>query len=316
MAHDPNSVAVVVVTRNRKAMLKRCLAALAAQTRPPGRVFVVDNASSDGTAELIREEFRSAEYLRLEENLGGAYGFHEGMKAALAAGFGWIWTMDDDCFADPRALEKLTEAAKDGAVYGSVTLSEEGGGALACGRVSWLDAGKETPVSDVSSFGGIAAAETAGIGFGGLFISRGVIALVGLPRKDFFIYGDDSEYSRRIRIRHGIRMFYVPGSVIRHPPLRLREVKLFGRRVQIVESSPWRAYYNVRNQAYVRRLYSAGGWPDFTWYLVRQAGFLALRAFFVDDGEHCRRFYLYMLALLDGARGRMGKRDFKEVQGG
>lgn len=304
-------VAVVVVTRNRKELLRRCLAALRAQTLPPARIVVVDNESSDGTPEMLRADFPEVDNLRLDENIGGAGGFCEGMKAAAASGCAWIWTMDDDCLPGAAALEELAAVAREGAVYGSVTLSEKGGGAFASFNVNLTSGGVERKVYNISELAGVAAAETTGIGFGGLFISRLTVEKVGFPRKDFFVYADDSEYSRRLRLQHGIRMFYAPGSVILHPPQQQRTALVFGRSVPYVAAPLWKTYYNIRNQVYVSRLYSRGLFGFYLGYLPRQILFLSFRAFFLDEDENLKRFYFYLVAVFDGVFGRLGKRDFK-----
>src|SRR4051812_43764609 len=86
-------VYAIVVTHNRRGLLEECLRALEAQTRPPDRVLVVDNASSDGTPEMVREAFPEAELLALPDNEGSSGGFHEGMKRAHAEGAEWLWLM-------------------------------------------------------------------------------------------------------------------------------------------------------------------------------------------------------------------------------
>src|SRR5467141_949335 len=104
------SVAAVVVTYNRKQLLARCLEAIRAQSRPSDRVFIVDNASSDGTAEHLAAAGLlddSIEYIRLPANSGSAGGFHEGMRRAYEAGFEWLWLMDDDGCPAPDCLERL-----------------------------------------------------------------------------------------------------------------------------------------------------------------------------------------------------------------
>src|SRR3712207_8113083 len=58
--------------RSRKAALVECLAALAAQTRPPDRILVVDNAGTDGTAEMVRSEYPSVELVVLDRNVGAS----------------------------------------------------------------------------------------------------------------------------------------------------------------------------------------------------------------------------------------------------
>ena len=109
------TVAAVVVTRNRPALLKRCLEAIDSQTYPVRELVVVDNASDEPTREFLASETerRSADFhsIRLEENTGGAGGFHEGMRAALTLPCTHMWLMDDDCEPEPEAMAELVAAA-------------------------------------------------------------------------------------------------------------------------------------------------------------------------------------------------------------
>jgi rhamnopyranosyl-N-acetylglucosaminyl-diphospho-decaprenol beta-1,3/1,4-galactofuranosyltransferase len=100
-------VCAVVVTWNRKALLRECLAGLLRQTRAPEQILVIDNHSTDGTPDMVRQEFPSAVLHETGSNLGGAGGFHHGMKRAHEEGFDWIWVMDDDIEPYPEALERL-----------------------------------------------------------------------------------------------------------------------------------------------------------------------------------------------------------------
>ena len=84
---DARDVTAVVVTYNRLPLLRRCLAALQAQTVQGLRVLVVDNASADGTAEYLKTLAMPGLVCRiLTENLGGAGGFAYGMQAAAELG--------------------------------------------------------------------------------------------------------------------------------------------------------------------------------------------------------------------------------------
>ena len=94
---NAETVAVVVVTYNRAALLTRMLAGLAALDRAPDAVIVVDNASTDHTATVLEAvEDLPLQVIRPEENLGGSGGFHLGVQAAFEQGFDRIWLMDDD----------------------------------------------------------------------------------------------------------------------------------------------------------------------------------------------------------------------------
>ena len=123
-------LSAVIVTYNRSEMLRRCLAALGEQTRPPDRILVVDNASTDGTASMLEREHPTVEVLRLTVNEGGAGGFHEGIRRAYESGMEWLWLMDDDTIPTPSALEELLAAAErlDGTAP-----------ALLASRVIWRD---------------------------------------------------------------------------------------------------------------------------------------------------------------------------------
>ena len=81
------SVWAVVVTWNRRALLEQCLAHLIAQTRHCDGVVVVDNASDDGTAEMLADAWAGqAMVVRMPVNTGGAGGFNAGIRAAIEAG--------------------------------------------------------------------------------------------------------------------------------------------------------------------------------------------------------------------------------------
>ena len=128
-------IAAVVVTYNRKALLIEGLESLLNQSHPLDAIYIIDNCSSDGTYEFLRdrelvgptggqdrgswETVRAVplpavpprqtqiHFVRLPENTGGAGGFHEGMKRAAEAGFDWLWLMDDDLVTASDALEAL-----------------------------------------------------------------------------------------------------------------------------------------------------------------------------------------------------------------
>src|SRR4051812_24087981 len=99
-----------VVTYTPKALLEECLQALRPQQRAVDHVLVIDNASTDGTPDMVRARFPWAQLRTLPDNEGGAGGFHEGLKAAHDAGAEWIWLMDDDTIPAPTALSRLLEA--------------------------------------------------------------------------------------------------------------------------------------------------------------------------------------------------------------
>ena len=192
---DARDVTAVVVTYNRLPLLRRCLAALQAQTAQGLRVLVVDNASADGTAEYLKTLAMPGLVCRiLTENLGGAGGFAYGMQAAAELGCKAVWLMDDDTLPEPQALEALlaADAAMDGA-YGwlsSRALTPDGSDQP-------MNLQRKTMYRDIDGFDGkeIPAVMAS---FVSLFLRMDTVRQFGLPIAEFFIWSDDWEYTRRI----------------------------------------------------------------------------------------------------------------------
>jgi len=238
-------VRAVVLTYNRKAALEECLAALAAQTRAPDQILVVDNAGTDGTAEMVRSSYPSVELVVLERNVGASGGFHEGIRIAYERGAEWIWTMDDDVIPERDALEKLLEAEKALAAEGRPKPY------LLNSTVLWTD-GHLHPMNEVkfklepeqfvetSELGLLPARHTT---FVSLLLHSRAVEEFGLPLEHFFMWSDDIEYTGRI-LREGPRGYLVPGSVAVH--------KTKVAHTATIEGGP-RFYYHVRNFLYMLR---------------------------------------------------------------
>ena len=104
-------VAAVVVTYNRVALLQQCLRALEEQSMPLTAIWVIDNASTDGTADTVRAMgLENLIYRNTGRNLGGAGGFAYGIREAAEAGYDALWVMDDDTIPERAALECLVQA--------------------------------------------------------------------------------------------------------------------------------------------------------------------------------------------------------------
>ena len=237
----PARVVAVVVAYNRADLLAEVLAALAGQRTPLARVVVVDNASTDASAEVARAAGDLVDLVSLPRNTGGAGGFAAGMAVALADHEpDWLWLMDDDTVPTEGALTELLTA-----VGGTDTV-------VAGSRVLWHD-GTEHPMNTprqkpfVSRDERIAAARHGGIAirstsFVSMLVRADVVREIGLPIADYFIWNDDFEYSTRaLRGRRGI---HVPASVVVH------KTKVLGS----TDADPGpRFYYEVRNKFWMFR---------------------------------------------------------------
>ena len=212
---DPDQrVCAVVVTRNRRDLLRRCLRALADQSRPVDRTVVVDKASDDGSADMVRAEFPGVQLLRLEQNRGGAGGFHDGMAWAHEHGFGWLWLLDDDTLAHADALEALLAGAgraPDGAplLVASVVLWKDG-------RLHPMNLGLPRWRSRAALAAGVAGGllPMRYVTFVSVAIRREAIDRFGLPLPHYFIRTDDVEFTARV-LKHEPG-YLVPESRVCH----------------------------------------------------------------------------------------------------
>jgi len=248
-------VCAVVVTYNRKDLLRECLQALESQTRKPDHILVVDNASTDGTYEMLRAEFPGAEVVRLPENQGGAGGFHEGMKRAYKQGFEWLWLMDDDGMPDPTTLEELL-SEREAEFKGCLVLAKEERGTTAFYYP--LPTGENTKdVFEIENAYPQGALPGFLNPFNGCLVHRSVVSKIGLPLKKFFIWGDETEYFLRAR-RAGVKIGTLLDAKFRHPKDRqkMHKLVLFGRAVLLPYSDdPKRFFLIVRNQTYIYWVY-------------------------------------------------------------
>ncbi len=314
---DKCSVAAVVVTYNRKELLRQCLHALLSQTRPLDEIIVVDNASTDGTDHMISAEFPQITYVRLPENIGGAGGFHEGMKLAYEKGYDWIWLMDDDAFPYNDALQHLVRQIENRLKNGEFNFC------LYSVYVGPDEVRFSEPITVFVNgqkytylhFDDILKSRVLqGIGgpFLGPLIPSHAIARVGLPRKDTFIWGD-YEYFQRLR-DGGFTIYYDFRSKIRHPihdyksiMLPIGMVKLkppIWRRFNVPLGPPWKQYYGVRNEVFFATRYGKGGVGILKAILavVVKVCILVLH----ERGNRLEMMRWCLRGVGDGLRGRMG----------
>jgi rhamnopyranosyl-N-acetylglucosaminyl-diphospho-decaprenol beta-1,3/1,4-galactofuranosyltransferase len=224
MEMKSKSVSAVVVTHNRRGPLKHVLESLVAQSHPVDRIYVVDNASTDGTAEFLSSlNNPGISSKRLLTNTGGAGGFSYGMKWAYEEGHELIWLMDDDGVPENDALERLVTAAISSPVtrvLNSTVVAEDDPTVLAFGTWVTDDRGvPQTLIRDVETLGSYADTNGEFLGWGcffnGTLIPRTVIQSVGLPDVRLFIRGDEIDYY--FRVRRAVTIATVLASRHRHP---------------------------------------------------------------------------------------------------
>lgn len=195
--HDGHgSVAAVVVTYNRKDFLAALLPTLIAQSRPLDAIYVVDNASTDGTGAFLIEEYQQQPMIHpvfLTTNSGGSGGFYAGVRQAYLDGHDWFWLMDDDVTALPEGLEGLlryTEGA--GCIHGR-RIDFHGGAFFWQPRINEF-LGIPLPYLRNPFADGADVFQTNSGVFEGMLVSNEVVTQIGPPDPRFFITWDDAVY--------------------------------------------------------------------------------------------------------------------------
>jgi len=245
MENKKEKIAGVVVTYNRKELLRECLDALLNQTHPLDSVVLIDNASVDGTQEFLKENGHLSnpkiDYLRLPENIGGAGGFYEGMKRGYEKGFDWLWLMDDDAIPLDDALEKLLKASR-------ILSENQKEGVFISNSISSQKEIKNSISSEIVQINQAM--------FIGWLTPHKIINSIGFPYKDFFIYWDDIEYSKRL-INHGFFIYKVCDSYIIHKSWMnqcRKSSKILFWQVSGSIYSDWKSYYLFRNNIFFYKL--------------------------------------------------------------
>jgi rhamnopyranosyl-N-acetylglucosaminyl-diphospho-decaprenol beta-1,3/1,4-galactofuranosyltransferase len=236
------TVAVVVVTYNRAALLTRMLAGLAALDRSPDAVIVVDNASTDHTPTVLDGvQDLPLQVIRPEENLGGAGGFHAGVEAAFDKGYDRIWLMDDDVVPAPDCLDVLMRVDEDCLM----AVREDTSGHLVEKAAVTFDLRNPLKIKPKTAMVETTygardrmpeLAEIQNVAFEGFMVRRRVVEAIGLPDPDFFIFYDDVDFALRAR-RAGFKIWAVRDAVL------VRQLDFD----QQHDLAGWKGYYMYRN---------------------------------------------------------------------
>ncbi len=294
-------LAVVLVTYNRAADLKITLTQLSTMQDEFDHLIVINNCSTDNTADVLYELkakfFINFDTLTLDQNRGGAGGFHAGVKFAVNLPVDWIWMSDDDAIPQAGCLATLlTYATSESNVYGSTAIVKDSSSGELCWPALRLDDSGRRTFPNAERHDEIdAIQEVTMIPFLGFMVSRKMALEVGPPNTNYFISGDDVEYGIRMQAA-GAKLYQVRDSTVIHPRIPHYHVRLLWRRRSCLRMDAWRRYFDVRNRIWNSRLrtgYSGA---------LATAGAMLLRLFFTLVYEKNRRSQLsaYVRGIRDG----------------
>lgn len=233
---------IVILNWNTRDLLRRCLQTVLASDGIAGfRIVVVDNASTDGSADMLRREFPQVELIANPVNSGYPAGNNLGLRALGFEGAGAVerdaprhaLLLNPDTEVPPDALTRLVaymDSRPEIGIAGPRLILPDGSLDLACRRsfpspqvslyrftglsrlfpghrqfgrynMTFADPGQELEVDAV-----VGAC---------MIVRREAIARVGLLDEDFFMYGEDLDWAWRIK-HAGWKVYYQPQVVVRH----------------------------------------------------------------------------------------------------
>ena len=249
---DMKKVIAIIVTYNRKELLKESINALLNQDYENLDILIIDNNSSDGTKEYIGKELKDKRviYRNTGANLGGAGGFNYGMNVAAQMDYDYIWIMDDDCIVHNDSLVELINASKK--------LNDDFG--FLSSKVLWKDGSICTMNIPKRKFSrwlkdfDTNYQEIAMASFVSLFVKKDIVVEEGLPIKEFFIWTDDWEYTRRLSRKY--KCYYITSSVVTH-----KSASNIGANIASVDGDRLNRFkYMYRNDVVLYRREGFIGW--------------------------------------------------------
>lgn len=227
---------IVIVTWNVKGFLKQCLQSIYRETENiPFEIIVVDNASIDGTSEMIKEEFPEVRLIKNEKNLGYPKANNLALREIIKEKQSdYVLLLNSDILIQDRAVEKmlshLEQNPSTGAICPALILPDN---RFQTGPAGYLPSAltamnyfffffKLFPKNlkglfiDQSYFSKRKeCVEVDWLSGACLMIRRGTIEKIGLMNEDYYFYAEDLDWGRRMKLK-GIRLHYLPWIRVLH----------------------------------------------------------------------------------------------------
>lgn len=194
-------IGIVICNYNKKNDALACIRSILESKFQDYDIYVVDNASTDGSAEAIRNAYGEQVTLLVnQENLGGSGGFNTGLRAAFQKGYPYLMCVDNDALLDENAvgnlLAFLQEHPETGIAAAKIYHREapdyvqQFGQKIDfenfCTDVTYLNAYEDGSMPEYVYTDAVAACA--------LMIRRSVIEKIGFMPEENFLYWDDTEW--------------------------------------------------------------------------------------------------------------------------
>ena len=290
MSAGKKSSVAVVVTYNRKELLKQNIECLLKQTSPCD-IYIIDNASTDGTGEMVKSYTdERIHYFNTGANLGGAGGFEYGVGKAARGSYDYIWMMDDDTLPKSTALEELFKVDKklsgNWGWLSSVAYWTDG--SICRMNIQKKDIFRHIGEREYKS-------EYASIkmcSFVSLLVKTDVVKELGLPIGDYFIWTDDYEFTGRISRKYPCYM--VPGSKVVHAMKTHIRVDFAHDSADRID----RYHYIYRNDVHCYRQYGVAGWA----YIILKDCYTSAKVLLKSPSDKAKKIGVIIKGFKEGLR--------------
>ena len=213
-------VAIVILNWNNAPDTLRCLASVQALDYPNYHVVVVDNSSTDGSADRIRASYPMAKILKLEINSGYAGGNNAGIRYALQGECEYVLLLNNDTLVAPGMLTELVQVAEShpevGMLGPTVYCVDPADTLFAAGSfVQWAKGaichrGMFQPAALCADLEHLTPVDFV-VGCG-VLVRKQLIEVAGVLEPAYYMNFEDVEWGVRAR-RHGFEVWYVPQAM-------------------------------------------------------------------------------------------------------
>jgi GT2 family glycosyltransferase len=212
-------VHVIVVTYNGKEWIDTCIQSLVSSNKK-NEIIVIDNASWDGTQEIIRKKYSNISFIQNEKNLGFGQGNNVGIRKALTADTDYLFLLNQDAWVEEDTIEKLIEVAEQNPDYGIISpLHFNGkGDKLDYKFTKYILGGHNhalLPDIVLKQSGLPTSIEVQFVNAAAWLLPRKTIEIVGGFNPLFFHYGEDRDYINRVKFR-GLKIGVCSQAKINH----------------------------------------------------------------------------------------------------
>ena len=300
-------VFIIVLNWNGYIDTIECIESLQKLTHTNYEIILLDNGSTDGSQDILRERFKELTFIENGKNLGFAEGNNVGIMHALEAGADYVFLLNNDTTIAHDALDRLVafaEENKEAGIVGPKILFYDdpetiwfAGGIIDFRKGSshrgggQPDYGKFDEVAEVDYITGCA-----------LLIKSDVIRKIGLMNPDYFLLFEESDWCLRAK-EAGYKLFYVPKARVFH-----KCSASFGRTSSQNNTRPpsW-IYYYVRNSFLLAKSHLVGikRLRAYFFSLIRSFNWMAWSV----SKQRFDRFFAAIAGIIDFFLGRLGRRE-------